>query len=168
MFLTIFTLLLLPATLYGNEGISGYYVRYDVKSINHQIVNDNLLLVPEDDDFRVEKFSLVPVSGEISADGTGRKGYLEENIRDDALKRILTQKGLKSVKSKDLETVVSYEGAIRAPFTIIQKRYNDKKDQIFYEAEVTFAPIAFPDRWESLGMKHRLKGILRDILNLFK
>ncbi len=153
-----------PSSGYGYEGISIYYVRYDMKSSNNRLVDDNLLIIPAANDFRAENFSLMTVTGEISA--AGKASHIDTQIRDNALKTLLVQSGLKSVKTKDHDTVISYEGVMKTPFNISRKTYNN--NHINYEAQIQFSPISFPDRWKTLGVKDKIKGIIKDFFELFK
>lgn len=165
--LTINLLLCISFT-YGYEGIPAYYIRYDVKSTINRIVDDNLLLIPSKNEFRAENFSLFTLTGTISA-ADRKPSVTEENqIRDDALKKLLVQNGLKSLKTKDLDTVISYEGAIKMPFRIIKKAYIDNDSRLTYESQIEFSPIAFPDRWDYLGTKHKIKTLFQNFFELFK
>lgn len=154
--------------LFGYEGISVYYARYDEKYTQNKLADDNLLIVPAEDEFRVEKFSLIPTSGAISAGNAMPANDLHQQIRNHALKNILSEKGLKSVKTKDADTIISYEGAVKLPVHILKKTVGQTPDTVFYEVEVEFSPITFPDQWESLGVKTKIKNLFNDILHLFK
>lgn len=169
--ITVFTfliLILISVPGISNEGISIYYIRYDIKTVNNKIVKDNLLFVPAVDDFRVENFSVISISGAISADAPAQQGSLEDRIRNDALKNILVKNGLKSVKTRDADTVISYEGAMKSPFNIINKTYNKTNNQIIYHAQVGFSPLSFPDNWEKQGVKHKIRKIIQEFFNFFK
>lgn len=166
-FLTLFIVYPL-LSLSGYEGISMYYARYDVKSSNNRLVDDNLLVAPSAGDFRGENFSLVSISGAISAVDRDPSVDLDTLIQNNALKGILVKNGLKSVQTKDFDTIVSYEGLIKAPVQIIRKSYIEEQNHIMYEAQVEFSPIAFPEKWEYLGVKNRLKGVIKNFIELFK
>ncbi len=143
-------------------------MRYDVKSSKNRIINDNLLMVPANKDFRTEKFSHFSTTGAISAAPGESKITIDRQIRDNALKTILMNHGLKSIKTKDHDTVASYEGIIITPVNIIQKTYNERQNNYFYKARIEFSPIAFPDKWKSLNMKYKLKELFYDFLQLLK
>lgn len=149
------------------EGIETYYIRYDVISSKNRIINDNLLMVPAKNEFRAEKFSLVTTTGVISAVSGESKITIEQRIKNNFLKAILVNNGLKSVKVKDYDTVVSYEGVIITPLNILKNSYNEEQDNFLYEVQVEFSPIAFPDRWETLNMKYRIKKIFHDFFQFF-
>jgi hypothetical protein len=157
----------IPAT-YPDEGINAYYIKYDIKSSKNKLVDDNLLMVPSKNDFRAEKFSQVFISGVISADPGESHESAQQRIKENALKNILVDHGLKSVKTKDHDTVVSYEGVIMAPLTLQKKTYLEEQKEYVYEVRVDFCPIAFPDRWETLSMKHKIKTMVYDFFQLFK
>ncbi len=150
------------------EGLDTYYIKYDVKSSKNQITQDNLVMVPAKNEFRAENFSLVTVSGAISADPDGSSKSVEGRIQHHALKTLLVQSGLKSVSSKDLDTVLSYEGVIITPLKIINKTYNEYNNQYRYDAQIEFSPIAFPNEWESLHRKNKIKDIFSNFFELFK
>jgi len=164
-------LIILPAsciTACAYEGIETYYVRYDVKSSKNKIVDDALLMVPAEKEFRAENFSQISTTGVISAAPGESKLSVEKRIRDSSLKNILVNKGLKSIKTKDYDTVISYEGVFIAPLNILKNTYNEKQGNYFYAVQVEFSPIAFPDRWETLNMKYKIKEIFHDFFQLFK
>ena len=149
------------------EGIETFYVRYDIKSSKNKIADSSLLMIPGKNEFRAEKFSQIIVSGVISADSKLNQISVEKMVREDSLKSILVKNGLQSVKTKDFDTVISYEGVIITPVKILKTVYNEKQNNYSYEVQVEFSPIAFPDKWETLNMKYRLKKILHNFLELF-
>jgi len=150
------------------EGIETYYIRYDVKSSRNKITGDDLLMIPAKNDFRAENFSQISTTGVISAAQGKSKKSIEKQIRDNALKSILVKNGLKSVKTKDYDTVISYEGVIITPLNILKNNYNEEQNNYIYEVQVEFTPIAFPDQWETLNMKHKIKEIFYNFFQLFK
>ncbi len=154
--------------IHAYEGIETYYVRYDIKSSNNTIVNDNLLMIPAKNDFRAENFSQISSQGVISAAPGDSKALIDKRIREQSLKTILVKQGLKSVETKDHDTVVSYEGVITAPVTIIENEFKEERNGYVYKSQVEFSPIAFPDRWESLSTKFTIKKWLTDFFQLFK
>jgi len=158
---------LIPAT-YPDEGINTYYIKYDIKSSKNTIVNDNLLMVPSKNDFRAEKFSQISVSGVISAAPGESNESAQKRIKENALKNILLNNGLKSVKTKDYDTVISYEGVMMTPLTLVKNTYVKEQNGYLYEVRVEFSPIAFPDRWETLNMRHKIKELVYDFFQLFK
>lgn len=171
LYLWLFTLsaiwVFIPAT-YPDEGMNAYYIKYDIKSSKNRLVDDNLLMVPSKNDFRTEKFSQILISGVISADPGESNEATQQRIKENALKNILVNNGLKSVKTKDHDTVISYEGVIMTPLTLKKKTYLEDQNEYVYEVRVDFCPIAFPDRWEKLKMKHRIKEMVNDFFQLFK
>nr|NJM01012.1 hypothetical protein [Desulfobacula sp.] len=171
LYLSFFTLsaiwVFIPAT-YPNEGIDTYYIKYDVKSSKNAVVDDNLLMVPSKNDFRAEKFSQISVLGVISASPGEPNETIQKRIKENALKNILVKNGLKSVKTKDYDTVISYEGIILTPLTLIKNTYIEEQNKYMYEVKVDFCPIAFPDRWETMNMKYKIKEMVYGFFQLFK
>jgi len=150
-----------------HTAIKTYYVRYDLKSFNHQITDENLLMVPAENEFRTEKFSLFSIPCVISMTQGESKNRLTQRAKETALRKILTDKGLKSVKTRNLVTIVSYEGVIIAPINI--SRISDKDNKLFtFTAEFEFSSLRFPDQWQSLQMQSMIKEKLNDLLLLFK
>lgn len=167
LFTSLTIWVLIPAT-YPDEGINRYYVKYDIKSSKNVIIDDNLLMTPAKNDFRAEKFSRISSSGVISAAPGESNESAHKRIKENVLKHILMNNGLKSVKTKDYDTVVSYEGVIITPLTLIKNTYVQEQNGYMYEVEVEFSPIAFPDRWEALNLKHKMKELVYDFFQLFK
>ncbi len=125
-------------------------------------------MIPAKNEFRVENFSRFSTSGILFASSGESVLMLEKRIREDALKSILMDKGLKSVNSKDYQTVISYEGVIITPLNIIKKTYNKKQNSYFYEVQGEFGAISFPENWETLGLKNRIKNYFSEFFQLFK
>ena len=164
----ICSLTLAKGSVFADEGIACFYVRLDIHSSANRIQNENLIMVPSKNDFRAEKFSQVSVSGVISATPGESNESTQKRIKENALKTILLNNGLKSVKTKDYDTVVSYEGVIITPLTLRKNTYLEERSEYMYEVKIDFCPIAFPDRWETLNMKHRIKEMAYDFFQLFK
>ncbi len=149
------------------EGIKTFYIRYDVKSSKNKIVDAALLMIPAKNEFRAEKFSQITMTGVISAH-PARNGVInDKTIRDDALKTILVKNGLRSIKTKDLDTIISYEGVIITPVNILKNIYNKDGDNYSYEVRLEFSPIAFPDKWETLDMQYKIKKTIYEFFELF-
>ncbi len=172
LFLTMLILLYLTFGINGpakaSEGIDHYYIRYDIKSGNNKIIDEHLTMVPANNDFRAEKFSPSLVSNAISADPGDSKQTIDTLAKENALKLVLEKKGLKSVKTHNNETIISYEGMIITPIALSISAYDGARGGYGYTARIQFAPIAFPDQWETLKMKNRIKEIFHDFLLLFK
>jgi hypothetical protein len=155
-------------TIHADEGIKKYYIRYDVKSSKNRIMNDNLLMIPAKNEFRAENFSQISITGVISAEPGESNPSIEKRIKNNSLKAALVHHGLKSIKVRDVDTVISYEGVIITPLNILKNTYNEDQSNYFYEVQIEFGSIAFPDKWEPLNIKHRIKEIFNDFLQLFK
>ncbi len=153
--------------IYAYEGIETFYIRYDVKSSKNTIVDAALLMIPAKDEFRAEKFSQITITGVISSHPAGGRVINDKTVREDALKTILVKNGLKSIKTKDLDTIISYEGVIITPVNILNTIYNKDGDNYSYEVRVEFSPIAFPDKWKTLDMKYKIKRTIYDFFDLF-
>ncbi len=153
---------------FAYEGIETFYVRYDVKSSSNKIIDDNLMMTPAANDFRAEKFSQITITGVISAAQNESQISDERQIKEDSLKSILVKNGLKSIKTKNYDTIISYEGVIFTPVKIIKKVYNKDQNNYSYKVQVEFSPIVFPDRWERLNMKYKIKKVVYDFFDLLK
>ncbi|MCP4722346.1 MAG: hypothetical protein GY860_23040 [Desulfobacteraceae bacterium] len=116
----------------------------------------------------MEDFSSFSVGGVIDMTSAVSKNDLAKQAKISALKQILEKRGLKSVKTHNWETIISYEGIIITPVSQSILAYDDDLGGYGYTARIQFAPIAFPDQWETLKMKHRIKEIFHDFLLFFK
>jgi len=152
----------------ADKGIELYYIRYDVKTSKHQIVNTNLIMIPGENEFRAEKFSIIDTYGAIYATSNESENTLTQFAKENAIIELLRKNGLRSVKSKDYDTVVSYEGAIKTPVIIIDKGFVKKNNTYFVKAQVTFSPVAFPDKWKNLKTKSRIKKFFSNFISFFK
>lgn len=157
--------------LQAQQEIRHYYIRYDVKYSVHRVVDSKLTMVPAENEFRAENFSQISAKGVISAvPGSSPETSVEQLTllaKRDSFKRMLRDKGLKSVTSRDADTVVSYEGAIITPVKLTGRGYNKKTGQFEASFQVVFSPTSFPDRWDELEFKDRVKQIFLDFLLLF-
>jgi hypothetical protein len=170
LFVLICSLVAHPCLMQANEEIRHYYVRYDIKSSGNRLVESKLTMVPAENEFRAENFSQVRVKGAISSvPGNSPEtsfAHLTLPAKRDALKRLLREKGLKSVTSRDADTVVSYEGAVKTPVKLLDRQYNKETGRFEASFQVVFSPTAFPDRWDELEFKDRVKKLFSDFLQL--
>lgn len=150
-----------------HTAINTYYIRYDIKSSKHQITDENLLMVPAKDEFRTEKFALISLPCVISMTPGESKKQILQRAKNQALKNILREKGLKSVKSKNLVTIISYEGVIISPIDILDIP-EDNPVQFAYTAQFGFSPLAFPDQWQNLKLTATIKEKLDAFFSFFK
>ncbi len=155
-----------PTTL--SDGISHYYVRYDIKSSKNKLMDEQLTMVPATDEFRGEKFSPSRMSHVISAAPGESPQRLYFLAKQQALEWVLEKKGLKSVKAFNQDTIVSYEGMIITPVSIESLTYDPDLGGYSYTARIQFAPIAFPDQWETLQFQYRIREIFHDFIYWFK
>lgn len=152
----------------GSYGIATYYIRLDVKSSNNRITNTQLTMIPAEKDFRPEIFSRISISHVIQASPQETSQRLEDLIKKNTFMRILEQHGLKSAKTLNQDTIISYEGLVHTPISLRITPYDHTRGGYPYMAEVYFAPLSFPDQWESLKDGFRVKEILNDFILLFK
>ncbi|MBI9092171.1 MAG: hypothetical protein JEZ12_23410 [Desulfobacterium sp.] len=169
-------LTLMPTESRGSEGIRVYYLRYDIKSSNNRIVDTNLLMVPADNDFRAENFTTVSTRGSVTAvPGDSTRERLDR-ARENALKLLLEENGLKSVstvssvfsnKTAGIDTVLSYEGAVIPPMETLSSSYDPQTQCFSAVFKARFTPLAFPDRWKRLQIKTKIKQALQGFISLF-
>lgn len=143
-----------------------YYIRYDIKTEHHRLTDETLLMIPAENEFRGMEFSAVSWPGVISVTPGESKNRLLVRARDWALKTILMEQGLKSVNSRDLVTVVSYEGVVRTPVRILPS--GAVTDRFSFTAETRFSPLAFPDQWRNLKIKRQIRERLNNMLRWFE
>ena len=139
-----------------------YYARYQIQSENGMIIRSILEIIPAADEFRMDEFQRIKVTG--MASGTGEIDAESEAIHN-AISRILVSSGLKSINSRRYlfnsdsgdVAILNYEGVVRLPITVQNRNTSLKNDLYGIDAEIDFAPIAFPTRWSSLYIDHLLK-----------
>ena len=157
-----------PAVVSCSEGIELYYIRYDVKTSQYQIVDTNLIMIPSENEFRAEKFSIIQAYGAISATYNESENSLTKFAKENAIISLLRKNGLHSVVNKDYETVVSYEGVIKTPVIILEKGLVQENSSYFVKIQANFSPVAFPDKWENLKIKNQIKEFFSNFISLFK
>ena len=158
----------LPAGTKGRNATEIYYIRLDMTSSNHKIIDQRLTMVPAQNDYRAEAFSVQSVSQTITADRQVSDHTLENLAKREAFMEILEQNGLKSVSTLDHTTVISYEGMVRTPIDLQIGPYEEALAGYSFSAQTRFAPVAFPDRWESMKKDFQIKQLLNDFILLFK
>ncbi len=139
-----------------------YYARYQIHSENGMITRSILEIMPAADEFRMDEFQRIKVTG--MASGTGEIDAESEAIHN-AISRILVSSGLKSINSRRYlfnsdsgdVAILNYEGVVRLPIIVRNRNTGFKNDLYGIDAEIDFAPIAFPTRWSSLYIDHLLK-----------
>lgn len=167
---------LMPTGSDANEGIRLYYLRYDIKSSNNRIVDTSLLMVPADNDFRAENFTTVSTRGSVTAVPGDSTQERLNRAKENALKLLLEEKGLKSVstvssifssKAAGIDTVLSYEGAVIPPMETLSSNYDPQTQCFSAVFKARFTPLAFPDRWKRLLIKTKIKQALQGFISLF-
>ncbi|MCP4116853.1 MAG: hypothetical protein GY737_15845 [Desulfobacteraceae bacterium] len=167
---------LVTAASGASQGIGIYYLRYDIKSSNNRVVDTKLLMVPADNDFRAENFTTIATRGSVTAvPGDSTRERLDR-AKENALKLLLEEKGLKSVstassvfsgKTAGIDTVVSYEGAVIPPMETLSTAYDPRTQCFSAVFNARFTPLAFPDRWKLLHFKTKIKQALQGFISLF-
>nr|WP_319395233.1 hypothetical protein [uncultured Desulfobacter sp.] len=148
--------------------ISTYYIRFDIKSSSHRITEGKLTMVPAHGAFRAANFSYFPISGIIKALPQEANQTIEAKIKQNAFMQLLEQKGLKSVKTFNNDTIVSYEGCVQLPIALYISSYDVENKGFPYSAKILFSPLSFPDQWESLHRRFKIKKLLDNFFLFFK
>lgn len=165
----ILTFILINTDICDGSKINQYYIRYDVKSVDHQIFDTRLTMIPAQEEFRAEKFALSRFSGILAAGPVGdARPNLELKAKEDALKMILKTKGLKSVTSRDTDTVVSYEGVVKVPIRLRLSTYDKGFKGYPYTVQVRFSPLSFPDKWGYMGLKKKAVETFYEFFEMFR
>lgn len=149
-----------------------YYVRLDIKYADGTLKESKLLMVPAGAEFRAPHFQLHKADGTTDLRETGEA---KSQALHNAIENLLLKYGLKSVSSKETlinyyssaEIVMSYEGAVKTPLSILKEGYLPGKEEYRVEILTLFSPIAFPDQWDNLNRKKRWADFFSDIKNFF-
>ncbi len=176
LILLVLLLILPPLSTITKAESRLYYARIDIKYSDNKIEKSNFLMVPAENDFRAENFTSVFIKGTANFSHSIPGISIETRAEHNALKCLLEQRGLKSMKSKSSfsnnlqhnEIVMSYEGVVKLPLTIINKKMDKQKNICTLSLKIEFAPIAFPDKWSILKFKYKIKQILNHFILLFK
>ena len=172
-YLILISTFFFPATLFSSLEKNIYYVRVDEKTSNGIIIKTNLLMIPANEEYRINGFKKITIRGNSDFNTTlDKKSAAEHN----ALCNLLINHGLKSVESKKTlinrnshyEIVVSYEGVVVLPFNIIGQKYLDDGETYEIEMELKFAPITSPDNWSDLHFKNKIKNLIESFFSFFK
>jgi len=150
------------------NGIATYYIRFDIKSSSHRITDGKLTMVPANGAFRAANFSYFPISGIIKSLPQEAAQTIEAKIKQNAFIQLLEQNGLKSVKTFNNDTIVSYEGCVRLPIALYISPYDDENKGFPYSAQIRFSPLSFPDQWESLHRRFKIKELLDNFFLFFQ
>ena len=168
----LFAVVLILGPSYAAGETSIYYARYQIRSENGMIVNSSLELIPASEEFRIEGFRRVRVSGTAS----GTNGIdAESSAIHDAVTKLLVASGLKSINSlrhmvhtdtaagNGDVAILNYEGVVCFPVSIQSRKAGGGSSLYRIDAEIDFAPLAFPTRWSALYMDHLVKKTARDV-----
>jgi hypothetical protein len=148
--------------------ISTYYIRFDLKSSSQRITDGKLTMVPAHEQFKAANFSYFPISGIVPARPQEMAQSIEAKAKQNAFIQLLEQKGLKSVTTLNYDTIISYEGCVQMPVALFISPYDDKNKGFPYTARVLFSPLSFPDQWESLRHRFKIKKLLDNFLLFFQ
>ncbi len=171
-FLLLAIVLFQPSLVTGAGMQSLYYVKLNIIAVNNTISESKLDILPAENEFRIQKFECIRVTG--MADGNTTID-IESAAKHNAISKILTRYGLKSIKSKHRivntrsrdVVVLRYEGVIKYPINILRQGYTMDHAIYTIETEILFSPIPFPDRWSLLYLKHIIKNYFREVVLLF-
>ncbi len=90
------------------------------------------------------------------------------DARNAAVISVLEQHGLTSVETRDLDTVVSYEGAVIMPVAVTKTDCAENRDgACTITARVLFSPISFPDRWPEQQFRFKIRRFFKDLFSVF-
>ena len=161
--------------VWGDSPSEIYYIQFDVRFSDNAVDRSNLLMVPADREFRAENFTSIVVSGSAAPESGGPVRDGETLAKQDALKRLLEEHGLTSVKSavtsvnnsSRSQEVMTYQGAVRMPVTLLASGYDPAAGRYTVTIRAQFSPIAFPDRWHLLQMRHRVRTWVDHVLSWF-
>lgn len=152
---------------------SVYYIRLDQKIRNGVYETDSMTMVPADEDYRRLSFKTFVIKGMINA---ASKTDPLTAAKHDALERLLLKEGIKSIRNKSQrdmdntyeESVISYEGYIRTPYSIKNQGYSDNSSTFSVELEVPFTPMAYPPEWTFLYFKTKICNAIDAVLSMFR
>jgi hypothetical protein len=125
-------------------------------------------MVPAHGAFMAANFSYFPISGIIKALPQEANQTIEAKIKQNAFMQLLEEKGLKSVKTFNNDTIVSYEGCVQLPIELYILSYDVEKKGVPYSANILFSPLSFPDQWDSLHRRFKIKKLLDDFFLFFQ
>jgi hypothetical protein len=153
-----------------------YFARYQIRSENGMIVKSILEMIPASEEFRMDGLQRVRVRG--TATGSNEIDAESAAIHD-AISKILVVSGLKSINSRrhmvqsgagigsgDV-AILNFEGVVRFPVMIQSRKAGMEIDLYSIDAEIDFAPIAFPTRWSALYIDHLLKNTAQEVRMFF-
>jgi hypothetical protein len=146
-----------------------YHIRYDVETVNGQLTGSRLTMIPAENEYRTEGFEMYRVTGKSD---TPPEADIAASATNNAIKTLLIDHGLKSISSKHSllnlvstdKAILSYEGIMKHPCRIVHGKYLNGEERYAVTVEVWFSPVAFPDTWSYLYMKHTIKNFFSDMI----
>ncbi len=176
-----FIILIIILILYPLKSVNGtetrlFYARVDIQYTNNRIKKSNLIMIPAENDFREKKITHVVISGTAGSLHNNPKVSIETRAAHNAIQLLLEKHGLKSLKSKSTtfnnsnhnDIVMSYEGYVKLPWKIIKKKFDKKNKLCTITIKIAFAPTTFPDKWQILKFKYKIKQLFKNFILLFK
>lgn len=160
-----------PLCVYSEES-NILYIRSDIKIINGREVENNLLMVPADEEFRITAFAHYNVTGICQGEA---KPDPFSAAKHNAFKNLLRSFGVKSIRNKNEsqkthlhdESVLSYEGFIKTTYIITSQGFDPGKNIFKVDMEIEFAPLAYPSEWRFRHFKKKLYDTLKNMISVF-
>ncbi len=154
------------------ENYNTFYIRADIKTSNGMVIKSDLIMNPYHEDNYIRKYSKYFIRGHSDKDTRIDLKYAAEH---NALFNLLIKEGLMSLNSKRTlingvshqEIVVSYEGIIQYPYSIIRGGYMKSYKGYRVEMEVLYSKIQSPDD-DQEKMKNKHSDIIEKIISYFK
>ncbi|MBF0101689.1 MAG: hypothetical protein HQK77_12355 [Desulfobacterales bacterium] len=150
-----------------------YYVNYETTTMNGILIYSHLSMIPITEEYRAVDFKKYTTDGVSTSSSTMKP---EISAVHNAIANLLIEQGLKSVKSKKsiVQQVIndqiqmSYQGVIQFPYDILHQKIDNEKETVNVSIMVWFSPIAFPDQWQKLFYRQKIKEHVKNVLDLFK
>lgn len=158
-------------SLAAENGYDSYMIYVETVVSEGRTTDSGLVMIPVDNEYRLAGFRRLKSEGSAPAISISA---LQDAVND-ALARIVVEKGLKSVKSSqevvdgryyDI-TRMRHEGVIKYPYSVKEIK-SETPDRIRVEVEADFSPVSMPSEWGWQGFKKSVSKSFSDVLSVFR
>ncbi|MBU1172147.1 MAG: hypothetical protein KKD44_21540 [Proteobacteria bacterium] len=169
---SIFLMLSPSDFIYADEH-SILYIRSDIKTVNGHEIEAKLMMLPAAmEEFRMSSFKRYKIHGVCSQDA---KPDPLSAAKHNAFLDLLRLSGIKSIRNHSEsrnamihdESILSFEGFIKTPYTILSQGFNRENQAFEIEIDVYFAPLAYPSKWSFHYFKKKLYDTLKNMVSVF-
>lgn len=159
---------ILPLSAKAEERFRLYYLSVETTLVNGIAAGSEFMMSPVDSEYRIEKFEKIAYSGNSS-------GTAYEDAVNDALSKLVADKGLKSVSSSQRlvdgvmtdVAIMKHEGVLKFPYKA-STAAKCPEGMTCVDIEAEFSAFSMPSEWGWQRFKKSVSNCFADVLSVFR